>query len=127
MNFVVIENKESNVDMGSFEDEYLHSTIMNEELRVKYGLSKLEFRNLTQKIKERLGVSRRPNVAAKYYYVHCNAWVIHRKINGELVYYGRIPFSMGEETLNQALQICEANNWECEKCKKLIRELKQCN
>lgn len=127
MNFVVIENKQSEIDVNSFEEEYLNSDIMNEDLRVKYGLSKLEFRKLTQKIKQKVGINRRPNITAKYYYKHCNAWVIHRKINGELIYFGRIPFEMGEDTLNQALKICERHNWDCTLCRPLIQELKQCN
>ena len=127
MNFIIVENKTVDIDYNSFEEEYLNSTIMNEELRVKYGLSKHEFTKLTQKIKQRIGVKRRPNLAAKHYYEHCNAWVIHRKINGELYYFGRIPFSMGSEVLNKALNICEKNNWDCNICRPLIEELKQCN
>lgn len=127
MNFIVIENKPLELDYLSFEDEYLHSDIMNEDLRVKYGLSKLEFRKITQRIKQKVGVSRRPNISAKYYYCHNNAWVIHRKIDGELIYFGRIPFGLGEDVLNQALSICELNKWDCTICKPLIKELKQCN
>lgn len=127
MNFVVIEDKQLNMDTNSFEEEYLNSDIMNEELRVKYGLSKLEFRNITQQIKKKMGITRRPNLSAKYYYENNNAWVINRRFDGVLYYYGRIPFHMGFDMLLEALRICEENDWEFETCSHLIKELKKCN
>jgi hypothetical protein len=122
--FRVIENKGLDIDLDSFEEEYLHSDIVNETLRIKYNLSKKQFSELTNEIKNRLGVTRRPNLTAKHYYINNDAWVIHRRIGGVLYYYGRIPFSMGKNILFKALLLCEENNWDCELCRKAIKELK---
>lgn len=124
MNFTIVENAESNLNVKDFEEEYLHSSIMNEELRVKYDLSKKNFQKITQEIKDRHGYSKRPTINGKHYHSHNGGWVISRKQNQKLRYYGRIPHSMGEECLNKALELCEENNWDYEKSKKAIQELK---
>lgn len=124
MNFTVVENAEVNINFKAFEDEYLHSNILNEDLRVKYSLSKKNFQELTREIKNKYGYSKRPTINGKHYYRHNGGWVISRKQNQKLIYYGNIPLYMGEDVLNKALELCESHNWDIESSKKAIRELK---
>ena len=127
MKFRVIDGEDKTFEdiYNDFEKEYLTSRITNDDLRRKYELSKKDFLNLTRLIKSNKGLSRRPR-RTKYYYSTHHGFTLAKKINGKVRYGGWIPISK-KYLLQEAVQICEKLEWNSEKCKEAIKELKRCN
>ena len=125
MNFKIIEghyDDDFSDIYTDFEKEYLNTKITNPELRSKYGLSRASFSKLVRKIKKNNDIDHRPR-HGKYYFIRNNQWVIHRRQNGVLNYFGCVHVKRGEETLKKALQICDDLNWEVESCREEIKKL----
>lgn len=125
MEFNIIENYVREIDEDSFEDDYLNATLTNHELRKKYDLSVRLFKELTDKIKAKHGLSVRPRRDnAKHYYPGDYGQYIRIVIDNEIRYMGMVPT---EELAKKAVSICEKLNWDTEKCKCAIWELKSCS
>lgn len=128
MNFRVIDGTyEDTSCFNDFEKDYLNPNIPNKELKQKYQISKGMFKNWTKIIRDKHGIRRKP-VPAKYYHTNGNNYVITKWIDGDIKYFGRIPFSLGKSALFEAIQICKDMDWDCEACRIAIKEFKNaCN
>jgi len=124
MNFRILSNVPLDIDEEAFEAEYLHTTISNDDLRKKYELSKKQFSEITQRIKKKHGLPRRPNTFGKHYYFNGYGYVISIIRNGKKLYMGLVHT---EKLAKKCVNICDELNWEVDKCRPVIEELKQCN
>ena len=124
MNFKVIDGYDDDFEdiFDDFEKDYLNSQETVEELRNKYELSKRNFTRLTRMVKSKHGLSKRPS-RGKHYHFNQNGFEILKKRNGELIYCGWIPISQ-KELVPIAIEICKKLQWDSEKCKRAIKELK---
>ena len=127
MKFNIIDGYDKTFEdiYDDFEDEYLHSNILNEDLRKKYELSKKDFSRLCQLIKSNNGLSKRPSHARHYYKTH-HGFNLAKKVDGEIRYGGWLPTSKAY-LLSEAVKLCEKLSWDSEKCKIAVKELKKCN
>lgn len=124
MNFKIVDGCEKTFEdiYDDFEQEYLHTTILNDDLRKKYELSKKDFTRLTRLVKENNRIEKRPT-SKKGFYKSNHGFNLSKKINGKIHYGGWIPESQ-KGLLQEAVEICENLKWDSEKCKKAIKELK---
>ena len=127
-NFRVVEDKRRSFDdiYDDFKEDYLNSSMKNEEIRLKYQLTYGEFRLLAKQIKSEVNLSHRNrrDKKGKYYYKYHSGFSIQKRINGNTVYLGSVPT---KEMAEEAIKICEKLNWQINKCKLAIWELKLCH
>jgi len=124
MNFRVVDGGDddfSNI-FDDFEQDYLAYNITNDELRKKYDLSKKKFARISQLVKTKHGLSKRP-IPCKNYYKHDTGYYIAKMIDGKHQYLGHAPT---KEMAIRAVDKCKELDWDIEKCKIAIVELKQC-
>ena len=126
MEFKIIENPVDIIDEDKFEYDYFNSPLTTRELRRKYGISAKKFKELGDKIKSKHGLSVRPSKhnQGKHYYPTEYGWSIGIIIDNKRRYLGHVST---EELAKKAVQICKHLNWDIEKCKQAIWELKLCS
>ena len=129
MNFNLIEN--SYVDWNKIEDEFtedfLKSSISNQELRLKYDMTHGEFKDCCNIVKSKYGLSRRPfwkhRVGSpKYYYKVDHGFIIMKRIDGVNTYFGFVPSLKVAEIL---VKMCENALWNVDVCKDFIRNWRE--
>lgn len=126
MNFTIVDGYTDTFDeiYTDFERDYLTTSITCDELRRKYDLSKKKFSKLTRMIKQDKNLAKRP-VSSKNYYRHCDgAYIISKKIDGKVVYFGRVST---EELAKRCVEICNMLEWDLDICRSVIWEMKQCS
>lgn len=124
MNFRILSNVQLEINEEEFEAEYLYTNISNDDLRKKYELSKKQFSEITQSIKKKHDLPRRPNTFGKHYYFNGYGYVISIIKNKQKLYMGLVHT---EELAQKCTKICDELNWEVDKCRPIIEELKQCS
>ncbi len=127
MKFNLVEGERVDFDKikEDFKQDYLNPSMKNDEIREKYDLSHNEFRRLCSIVKDEINLSHRKTLQkGKYYYKYHSGYSIQKRVNGETTYFGSVPTI---EMAKKAIQLCEELNWEVQKCKKAIWNLKLCN
>jgi len=122
MNFRIIEGDYADLDSihDEFCEDYLFSTeLSNVEIRKKYGLTVGEFEEFCRIVKKEFGFTRRPHGNyGKYYYKKKNGWVIQKKINGVVTYFGYVP---SEKIAKELVRLCVLAGWEITICCEMVR------
>lgn len=126
MEFKIIENPVDVIDEDKFEYDYFNSPLTTRELRKEYGISVKKFKELGDKIKAKHGLSVRPSKynQGKHYYPSKYGWTISIILDTKHNYLGHVPT---EEMAKKAVKICKKLNWDIDKCKQAIWELKLCS
>lgn len=124
MNFRVIEGVHDDFSSiyDDFEKDYLDTVLTNEQIRKKYDLSKKRFYKLCRIVKTTRKLKRRPS-NFKNYYKHDTGYYISKRRNGKHIYMGHVPT---EDMAIDAVTICRDLNWDTERCRLAIWEMKQC-
>lgn len=127
MKFTVVDGEYADVSSiyDDFVKDYIYSTeLKNTELRLKYGLSHKEFKDLCDKVKMEHGINRRNTAwdSAKYYSKHVNGFVICKCINRSTVYIGIVPT---EDLAIKLVEICKKLSWDVNKCKHIVKNYKE--
>ena len=119
--FNICEGKYVDFDAihDSFVDDYLFSSeLSNREIQCKYGMTNNEFRNFAREIREEFGVNRRPvERNGKYCYLLNGRWIIQKRINGEHIYFGRVP---SESIALKLVELCKKLSWDIDKCTDIV-------
>ncbi len=128
MNFRIVENGYVNIKdiEGDFEKDYIFSNALrNNEIRVKYGLTHGEFKELAEFCKQKHGLSRRPrwDNNAKYYYPVNHGFVIFKTIDCVQTYIG---FVTSEEGAIRLVELCKKLLWNVDMCRDLVRNYNEC-
>ena len=108
-----------------FTQDYLHSSMKNEEIRLKYDLSHGEFKSLAKQVKSEAGLSHRNDTKHKgrYYYPYSHGFIIQKRIDGRNIYFGSVGTL---ELAKKAVEVCEKLHWKVQECRLAIWELKLC-
>lgn len=121
MKFKIVEGAYLDIEQiyDDFEKEYLYSLVSNPELKKKFGLNKREWVEITRKVKERNNISRRPyrRREGKHYYSQGKGYAIRKFINGKLHHLGTVPT---EEIAIKIVALCEKEEWDINKCHKIL-------
>ena len=129
MNFKLIEN--SYIDWESihkdFAEDYLNTTLTNDEIREKYGMTHNEFRKGCNIVKKENNIRRRPfwkhrENSAKYYYKLSNGYMISKRIGEEQVYLGFVP---SLEIAKIMVCMCEKVAWDIATCKSYCKNWRE--
>lgn len=116
MNFHLVENQY--VDWGKIEEDftnqYLWSSISNEDLRKQYNMSHGEFRRYCKYVRDKHGLNRRPfwkhrSGGVKYYYQTKNGFVILKRDGDKNIYFGFVPT---EEVAMKVVEMCKQTLWD---------------
>ena len=124
MEFNVVEGEYADLDSiySAFEEDYLHSDIYANDLRVKYNLTWGEFREIRDTVKKNNGISRRPRVdyrGAKYYYKrHDGTFLIQRRINQRTTYFGVVP---NRSVARKVVELCKKAMWDIDVCREICQ------
>ena len=130
MNFELIESKyvDWNKIHEDFSDDFLFSSLSNEEIRIKYDMTHKEFKEFTNIVKSENNITRRPywklrnNKGVNYYYKCKCGFQIRKRIGGQDVYLGIVP---SELDARKIVQLCINASWNIEVCKKIIDNWKK--
>ena len=120
MKFRIVEGVETDYDAiyDDFKEDYLHTSQSNKDIRRKFDLSQKDFAIMADRVKEDEGISYRPIMNAKYYYRKGNRFVISKKFNNEVTYFGIVPT---EEIAIRIVEVCKKHNWDIPKCKEIVK------
>ena len=128
MNFNIIESNyiEWSRIHDDFAYDFLHSRLLNNEIRVKYNMTHGEFRECCRIIKKENNIRRRPfwrdrAKDTKYYSKMGSGFIITKRIDGKQIYFGYVP---SEEIAKDIVQIFIGLSWDVEKCRKVFKEYK---
>lgn len=100
--------------------DYINSDLKVEEIKRKYNLSHIDWKNLSKQFREELGVKCRPKKGCKYYYrISKDKWKIIKWIDGKLIQLGTIVCK--EPQLKSVIDECKSVNWDKKLCKDIIR------
>lgn len=107
-----------------FEADYLNSRLTAVEVRKKYNLSKKQYAELAQKIRDRYGLVKRPYPNAKHYYRQGNRWCIIKTHNKIRTYYGSLPVDVfSKEEMDVIVEKCEELQWNVDDCIDFLQSL----
>lgn len=124
MNFNVIDGTDVILPdelFPRFETDYLESHLTSVEVRKKYNLSKKQYSILTQKIRDKYGLLKRPYPNCKHYYRQGNRWVVKKTIEGEIIYFGSLPIDVfNADEMDCIVEKCKEMHWNIDKCKELL-------
>ena len=119
MNFNVVSGDYSILSEDKFDEfkaDYLNSDLSSNEVRLKWNLSKKQYSRVTKKIREELGLLKRPYRESKHYYENKTCWSIIKHINQEKVYFGSVSKSKySEDDVKQIVAHCKSLDWDKEK------------
>lgn len=122
MNFNIIE-KESVVITDELYDEikqeYVFSELTVEEIRKKHNLTHIDWKNLSNRIRNELGVKGRPQANARHYYRVGDKWRIIKWVDGKTVHIGEV--SCSEQVVKMIVKLCQSANWDIDECKKIVK------
>ena len=82
MNFNVVDGTDEILPrekLSAFEADYLNSELKSVEVRMKYGLSKRQYSEITREIRERYGLIRRPYAQSKHFYQWGNGGITSKR------------------------------------------------
>lgn len=126
MNFKVVEGIRA--DMGGIYDDfvadYVFSTdLKNNEIRLKYGLSHGEFKQMCDMVKSDFGLARRPIKihGAKHYYKHEHGFHIQKTVDCVVYYLG---FVATEELAIEIVEKCKKCHWDIDMCRQIVESCK---
>lgn len=124
MNFNIVDGKYADLDSiyNDFVEDYVFSTeLKNNEIRVKYGLTHKEFKELSDMVKADYGLSRRPIkiTGAKYYYEHKHGFHIQKTVDNVINYIGFVPT---EDLAIEVVEKCKNASWDVDVCRNILRE-----
>lgn len=119
MNFCIVEKTPIIIDdvYDSVKDEYLHTSVTSEEIRLKYGLSNCDWSNVVNRIKSEENLKVRPILNAKYYYKQGDGFKIQKKIDGVLYNFGTVPTT---ELAEKCVEECKKHDWDIEECYRIV-------
>jgi hypothetical protein len=123
MNFKIVDGVRP--DMNSIYDDfvadYVFSTeLKNNEIRVKYGLTHGEFKQMCDMVKADFGLARRPiKIEGKYYYKHEHGYHIQKTIDC-IVYY--LGFVATEELAIEVVEKCKKCSWDIPVCRQIVKD-----
>ena len=122
MKFNIIE-KESVVITDELYDEikqeYVFSELTVEEIRKKHNLTHIDWKNLSNRIRNELGVKGRPQANARHYYRVGDKWRIIKWVDGKTVHIGEV--SCSEQVVKMIVKLCQSANWDIDECKKIVK------
>ena len=100
-----------------FEADYLNSELKSIEVRRKYGLSKKQYSEITQVIRDKYGLLRRPYAQSKHYYLQGKRWIIIKTNKKERVYIGSLPADVfSKEDIEIIVETCKELAWDIDRC-----------
>lgn len=128
MNFKIIERAVVDFDeiYDDFVEDYIFSSeLRNDEIRVKYGLTHGEFKELSDMVKLEYNISRRgSNVGnGKYYYPVRHGFVILKTVNCVQQYIG---FVSREDVAQYLVELCKKVSWDIDVCRDIVRNYNEC-
>ena len=108
----------------AFEDDYLNSSLTWIEVRHKYNLSKKQYAELAQSIRDKYGLVKRPYANAKNYYLQGNRWCIIKTNNKVRTYFGSLPADVfSREEIEIIVEKCEELQWNVDDCMNFLQSL----
>ena len=124
MNFTIVDGVRPAYEEihDDFIQDYIFSTdLKNNEIRLKYGLSHKEFKELSDMVKEEFGVSRRPIriTGCKYYYKHKHGFHIQKTIDNVVYYLGYVT---SEDVAIEIVEKCKNVSWNIGECRQIVKE-----
>ena len=125
MNFNVVDGTDEILPvelLSSFEEDYLNSELKSVEVRLKYGLSKRQYSEITRDIREKYGLLRRPYAQSKHFYQQGNRWIIIKTNRRERVYIGSLPVDVFSKSDVEAIvERCKEMAWNIDECMNLLQ------
>ena len=127
MNFNVIDGTDNVLSLeqlAAFEADYLNSELKSVEVRMKYGLSKRQYSEITRDIREKYGLLRRPYAQSKHFYQQGNRWIIIKTNRRERVYIGSLPVDVfSKSDVECIVEKCKELSWNVDECVNLLEVL----
>jgi hypothetical protein len=125
MNFNVVDGTDEILPrekLSAFEADYLNSELKSVEVRMKYGLSKRQYSEITREIRERYGLIRRPYAQSKHFYQWGNRWHIIKTNKRERVYIGSLPTDVfSKSDIEAIVEKCKELAWNVDECMNLLQ------
>lgn len=122
MNFNIVEKEQTIITdelYATIKEEYLESDLSVKEIREKYNLTHIDWRNLSQQFRDELGVKCRPKSHCKYYYsIGNNQYRIIKWIGSKTIGLGTV--SCTENTVREIVEMCKDAEWDIDVCKRII-------
>lgn len=122
MNFNIVETKSTIITDDLYEKikhDYINSDLTVKEIRHKYNLTHIDWKNLSNQIRTELGIKGRPVKNAKHYYKARGKWRITKWVDGKAVHIGEV--CCNERTVQEIVKLCENVNWDIDECKRIVR------
>lgn len=127
MNFNVVDGTDeflSKEKMAAFEEDYLNSELKSNDVRLKYGLSKRQYSEIAQQIRDKYGLIRRPYAQSKHFYQQGNRWIIIKTNRRERVYIGSLPVDVfSKSDVECIVEKCKELSWNVDECVNLLEVL----
>lgn len=122
MNFNIVETESVVITDELYDEikrEYICSDLTVEEIRKKHNLTHIDWRNISQKIRDELGMKGRPRVNARHYYKVGDKWRIVKWVDGKTVHIGEVRCS--EKVVKMIVKLCQAASWDIDECRKIVK------
>ncbi len=128
MEFKVIDGTSpllTEIEFKSFREDYLTSDMTTNDVRLKYGLSKKQYSDITKKIREEEGIDCRPYSRAKHFYKHNGRWYVIKTTKKERIYFGSLPcIDFSKQDMEQIVKKMAKMRWEYTRCKEFLQCLR---
>lgn len=127
LNFRVVEGSDSRLSDKDFlllKEDYFHSPLNSNELRLKYGLSKREYMETCKQIRDEENILIRPRKSAKHFYRFKDKWYILKTTKNERRYFGSLPIGrFSEDDMMEIVNQLKKMEWDVDECRNYIRSL----